>query len=163
MAAVTICSDFGAQEEEICHDFHLFPLYLPCSNGARCHDLSLIFSLKLAFSFSSSTLIKRLFRSSSLSAIRVLSSSYPRLLMLLPPIRFQLVNSSSPASLTMGSVCRLNKQGHSRRPCGAPFSALNRRAFPHRVLTVASWPPHTGLLVSLRAFQVCHDPHSQRL
>ena len=25
MAAVIICSDFGAQEEEICHYFHLFP------------------------------------------------------------------------------------------------------------------------------------------
>ena len=29
MAAVTICSDFRAQEEEICHYFHLFSLYLP--------------------------------------------------------------------------------------------------------------------------------------
>ena len=25
MTAVTICSDFRAQEEEICHYFHLFP------------------------------------------------------------------------------------------------------------------------------------------
>ena len=40
MAAVTICSDFRAQAEEICHYFHLFPFYLPWSNGARCHDLS---------------------------------------------------------------------------------------------------------------------------
>ena len=31
MVAVTIHSDFRAQEEEICHYFHLFPLYLPCS------------------------------------------------------------------------------------------------------------------------------------
>jgi len=29
MAAVTIHSDFGDQEEEICHYFHLVPLYLP--------------------------------------------------------------------------------------------------------------------------------------
>ena len=28
MAAVTICSDFGAQEYKICHDFHCFPIYL---------------------------------------------------------------------------------------------------------------------------------------
>ena len=28
MAAVTIHSDFRAQEEEICHYFHLFPFYL---------------------------------------------------------------------------------------------------------------------------------------
>ena len=30
-------------EEEICHCFHLFPFYLPWSNGARCHDLSFFF------------------------------------------------------------------------------------------------------------------------
>ena len=29
MAAVTVCSDSGAQEEEICHYFHLFPFCLP--------------------------------------------------------------------------------------------------------------------------------------
>ena len=28
MAAVTVCSDFRAQEEEICHHIHLFPFYL---------------------------------------------------------------------------------------------------------------------------------------
>ena len=68
-------SDFGAQEEEICHCFHLFPFYLPWSNGAGCHDISfLIFSFKLAFSVSSFTLIKRVFNSSSLAAVRVVSS-----------------------------------------------------------------------------------------
>ena len=36
---------FGAQEEEICHYFHISPFYLPCSNGARCHDLSLFVCL----------------------------------------------------------------------------------------------------------------------
>ena len=39
MAAVTIHSDFRAQEEEICHYLRFFPFYLPCSNGAGCHDL----------------------------------------------------------------------------------------------------------------------------
>ena len=29
MAAVTICSDFGAQENEVCHCFLCFPVYLP--------------------------------------------------------------------------------------------------------------------------------------
>jgi len=28
MAAVTICSDFGAQEKKVCHCFHCFPIYL---------------------------------------------------------------------------------------------------------------------------------------
>ena len=29
MAAITICSDFGAQENKACHRFHCFPVYLP--------------------------------------------------------------------------------------------------------------------------------------
>ena len=29
MAAITICSDFGAQEKKVCHCFHCFPIYLP--------------------------------------------------------------------------------------------------------------------------------------
>ena len=33
MAAITICSDFVAQEEEICHYFHLLPFYFP----SICH------------------------------------------------------------------------------------------------------------------------------
>ena len=28
MAAVTICSDFEAQENKVCHRFHCFPIYL---------------------------------------------------------------------------------------------------------------------------------------
>ena len=43
MAAVTIHSDFRAQEEEICHYFNLSPLYLLWSIGAGCHDLSCFF------------------------------------------------------------------------------------------------------------------------
>ena len=63
MAAVTICSDFKAQEEEICHYFHLFPFYLPLTNGSGCQDLSyfLIVSFKLTHSLFSFNFIKRLF------------------------------------------------------------------------------------------------------
>ena len=39
MAAVTICSDFGAQKNKVWHCFHCFPIYLPWSDGTRCHDL----------------------------------------------------------------------------------------------------------------------------
>ena len=27
MATVTVCSDFGAQENKVCHCFHFFPIY----------------------------------------------------------------------------------------------------------------------------------------
>ena len=39
MTAVTICSDFGAQENKVCHCYHCFPLYLLWSDGTGCHDL----------------------------------------------------------------------------------------------------------------------------
>ena len=35
---------------QVCHCFHCFPIYLPWSDGIRCHDLSfLMLSFKLAF------------------------------------------------------------------------------------------------------------------
>ena len=42
MAAVTICSDFGAQENKVCHCFHCFSIYLPLSVGTRGYDLSFL-------------------------------------------------------------------------------------------------------------------------
>ena len=39
MAAVTICRDFGAQENRVCHCFLCFPTYLPWNDGTECHDL----------------------------------------------------------------------------------------------------------------------------
>ena len=42
MAAVTICSDFGAPQNKVSYWFHCFPIYLPCSDGTRCHDLSFL-------------------------------------------------------------------------------------------------------------------------
>ena len=38
MASVTICSDFGVQENKICHCFHFFPIYLPWSDGTGCES-----------------------------------------------------------------------------------------------------------------------------
>ena len=76
VAAVMVHSDFGIQENKICHCFHFFPFYFPWSDGTRCQDLSFwMMNLKPAVSLSSLTLIKRLFSSSSLSAIRVVSST----------------------------------------------------------------------------------------
>ena len=39
VAAVTVRSDFGAQEDKIWHCSHFFPICLPWSDGTRCHDL----------------------------------------------------------------------------------------------------------------------------
>ena len=78
------CSDFGAQENKVCHSFHCFHIYLQWSDGTGCNDLVFwMLSFKPAFSFYSFTFIKRLCSSSSLSAIRVVSSAYLRLLIFL--------------------------------------------------------------------------------
>ena len=58
-------------------------------------------SFKTTFSLSSFTFIKRLFSSSSLSAMRVVSSAYLRLLIFLPAILIPACASSSPVFLLM--------------------------------------------------------------
>ena len=50
MGAVTICSDFGAPQNKVWHCFHCFPIYLPWSDGTRCHDLHFL-NWQSAYSF----------------------------------------------------------------------------------------------------------------
>ena len=72
-------------------------------------------NLKPTFSLSSFTFIKRLFSSSSLSAIRMVSSAYLRLLIFLLAIVIPACASSSPVFLLMYSAYKLNKQGDDIR------------------------------------------------
>ena len=66
------------------------------SDGTRCHDLSFLnVSFKPPFSLSSFTFIKRLFSPSSLSAIRVVSSAYLKLLIFIPAVLILTCASSS--------------------------------------------------------------------
>jgi len=114
MAAVTICSDFGAQKNKVCHCFQGFPIY--CHEVMGSDAMNLVFwmlSFKLTFSLSSFTFIKRLFSSSSFSAIRVISSVYLRLLIFLPAILIPACASSSPEFLIMYSAYKLNKHSDS--------------------------------------------------
>ena len=67
-------------------------------------------NFKPAFSLSSFTLIKMLFSSSLLFAIRVVSSAYLRLLIFLPAILIPAYVSSSPAFLMMYSASKLNSR-----------------------------------------------------
>ena len=117
-------------------------------------------SLKPTFSLSSFTFIKRLF-SSSLSAIRVVSLTYLRLLIFLPAILIPACASSSPAFLMMYSAYKLNKQGDNIQPWHTPFPIWNKSVVPCPVLTVASWPAYrflkrqvrcSGIPISFRIF-----------
>ena len=136
MAAVTICSDFGALINKVSHYFDCFPIYLPWSDGTRCHDLFWMLNFKPAFSFSSFTFIKRLFSSSLLSAIKVVSSAYLRLLIILLAILIPACASSSPAFLMMYSAYKSNKQGDNIQPWCTPFPIWNQSVVPCLVLTV---------------------------
>ena len=100
MAAITICSDFGAPQNKVWHCFHCFPIYLPWSDGTGCHNLSFwMLSFKPTFSVSSFTFTKRLF-SSLLSVIRMVSSAYLKLLIFLPAILIPACVSSSPKNVS---------------------------------------------------------------
>ena len=114
-----------------------------------CHEVmgpdAMIFvfwmlSFKPTFSLSSFTFIKRLFSSSSLSAVKVVSSVYLRLLIFLPAILIPTCASSSPVCRMMYSAYKLNKQGDNIQPWCTPFPIWNQPVVPCPVLTVASRP-----------------------
>ena len=120
-----------------------------------------ILSFKPTFSLFSFSFIKRLF-SSSLSALRVVSSAYQRLLIFLPAILIPDCASSSPAFCKMYSAYKLNKQGDNIQPWHTPFPIWNQSIVPCPVLTVAFWPAYrflrrqvrwSGIPISSKIFQ----------
>ena len=159
MAAVTICSDFGAHKNKVWHCFHCFPTYFHEVMGPNAM-IFVFWMLSFKPTFSLSSFIKRLFSSSSLSAIRVVSSAYMRLLIFLPAILIPACVYSSPAFLMMYSAYKLNKQGDNIQPWHTPFPIRNQ-SVPCPVLTVASWPAYrffksqvrwSGIPISFKIF-----------
>ena len=116
----------GAQENSL-SQFPLFPHQfamklwdqMPWSYFLEC-------CLKLAFSLFSFTFIKRLFNSSLLALIRVVSYVYVKLLIFLLAILIPACVSSSPAFCMMYSVYKLKKHGDNIQPWCIPFSILNQ-------------------------------------
>ena len=154
MAAVTICSHFGAQENKSMSLFHCFPIYLPWNDGTGCHVFFFFFfwmlSFRPSFSLSSFTFIKKLFSSSSLSDIRVVSSDYLRLLIFLLAILIPACASSSLAFLKMYSAYRFYKQGDNIQPWHTSFPMWNQSVVSCPVLTVVSWPAYRFLRRQVR-------------
>ena len=106
-------------------------------------------TFKPTFSLSSFIFMNSLFTSSSLSAIRVVSSAYLRLLIFFPAILISASASSSPAFFMMYSAYKLNKQGDNIQPWHTPFPILYQ-SVPCPVLTVASWPAYIFLRRQVR-------------
>ena len=101
------------------------PVTLSIVSPSICHwvmgpdAMILVFwttSYKPAFSLSSFTLIKRLFSSFLLSAVRVLLSAYLRLLIFLLAVLIPACASSSPTFHMIYSAFKLNRQGDNTEP-----------------------------------------------
>ena len=134
-------------KNKVCHSFHRFPISLPWSDGTGCHDLCL-FNVEFEASFFTLLFhffIRRLFSSSSFSAIRVVSSAYLRLLIFLLAILIPACASSSLTFHMMYSAYNLNKQGDNIQPWCTPFLIWNQSVVPYTILTVASWPTYSFL------------------
>ena len=173
MAAVTICSDFGAQENEVCQ-FPLFPHlfamkwwdWMPWSYIFECWVVSQVFHSPLSLSSRGSLVPRHFLWNGGVICI------YLRLLIFLPAIWIPACASSSPAFLMMYSAYNLNKQGDNIQPWRTSFLIWNQSVVPCPVLTVASWPAHrflrrqircSGISISWRIFHICCDLHNQRL
>ena len=157
MAAVIVHSDFGAQENKDRHFFKsvwvsTFPTSI-CSVVMGPDAIIFVLwmlSFKPAFSLFSFTLIKRLFSSSLLSARRVVSSAYLRLLIFLLAILIPAYASSNLTFHMMYSAYKLNKQGDSVQPWCTPFLIWSQSVVLCSVLTVASWPAYRFLRRQVR-------------
>ena len=133
------------------HYFHCFPLYLPWSDGTRYRDSSF---LNIEFQASFFTLLLHFHQealfSSSLSAIRVVSFEYMRLLIFFPEILIPACALSSLTFHMMYSAYKVNKQSDNIQPWHSPFPTWNQFIVPCPVLTVASWPAYRFLRREVR-------------
>ena len=142
--------------------FLLFPHLSAMKWLERCHDLSFLnIEFKPAFSLFSFTFIKRLFGSSLLSLMRMVSSEYLRIMIVLLEILILACGSSSLAFCMMYSAHNWNKQGDNIQPWRTPTLIWNQSAVLCSVLTVASWPAYrflrrqvrgSGIPISFRIF-----------
>ena len=146
----------------VSHCFHCYPI---CHKVTEPDAIILIFwmlSFMSSFSLSSFTFIKRLFRSSSLSAIRVVSSASISEVIDISPWQswFQLV--LHPAQHFTWCTLRIRKISRvTIYSLDTPFAIWIQAVVPCPVLTVASWPAYrflrrqvrlSGIPISFRIF-----------
>ena len=99
-----------------------------------------ILSFKPAFSLSSFTVIKRLFSSPSLSALRVVIIRIPEVIDISPGNLDSSLCFISLAFHIMYSPYKLNEQGDNILRRHTPFPIVNQSVVLCLVLTFASWP-----------------------
>ena len=94
----------------------------------------------------------QLFSSSSLSAIKVVSFAYLRLLIFLPAILIPAYASPSLTFHMMYSAYKLNNQGDKIKPWCTPVPIWNQSVVSCPVLTVASWLAYRFLRRQVRVW-----------
>ena len=151
MAAVTVCSDFGAQENKVSHCFHCLPIYLPWSDGTGCHDLCFL-NVEFSASF---FILFHLHQEALLFPLRFLPWGWCHLhiwslLIFLPAVLIQASASSSLAFCMMFSAYKLNKQGDNIQPWRTPYPVWNQSVVPCPVITVPSCPAYRFLRRQVR-------------
>ena len=141
MAAVTIPTYFGAQENKICHCFLVLHLFTMKWLGPDV--MILVFWMLRALSQLFHSPFSPLSRGSLFPVcfppLEWVSSVYLRLLIFLPAVLILACYLSSPAFCMMYSACKLNKQVDNIQPWHTPFPMWNQSIVSCLVLTVASW------------------------
>ena len=146
-----------SRENKMCHCFHFSP---PICHKVMGPDAMIwvfwMLSFKPSFSLSSFALIKGLFSFSLLSAIRVVSSAYLRLLMFLLAILILACDSSSLAFHMMYSTYKSSKQGDSVQPWHTLFPSFEPDHFP---MSGSNYCFMTCVLVSQEVGKVVWYPY----
>ena len=126
MAAITICSDFGAPQNKDSHCLHSFPIYLAWSDGTGCYDLSFLNVeleanfFTLLFHFHQEALyFFTFFHKGGVTCVSEIMIFF--LAFLIPACA-----SSSLAFGMMYSVYKLNKQHDNIQPWHTPFPIWNQ-------------------------------------
>ena len=152
MAAITICSGFGAPKKKVSHSFHCFPIYLPWSDGTGCHDVS----------FLNVEVLSRLFQSPLLPSSR--GSLVPLGFLSLEWYHlhiwgcrcfsrkswFQLVIHPAWHFTWCTLHDYISKQSDNTQPCLTPFPIWNQSIVPCLVPALASCPAYRFLRRQVR-------------
>ena len=99
--------------------------------------------------------MKRLFSSSSLFAIRVVSSVYLRLLIFLPAVLIPAYASSSLAFCMMYTAHKLNKKDDNTLPWHIPFPIWNQSVVSCSFLTVTT--EVVNMYISIEIFSILNS------
>ena len=156
MAAVTICSDFGAQEKKVCHCFHCFPICRAAmgpdamSLFFECWVLSQLFHSLLSLS-SRGSLVPLCFLSYGWCHLHIWDYWYfswqSWFQLVLHPARhfaWCALHISSISRVTIYSLDRMTGWQYT------PFLIWNQFIVPCPVLTVASWSTYRFLRRQVR-------------